>query len=92
LGNGDGTFSRRSTTRCLRSLLSYHADLNGDGKLDLAVGTLSVDAYILLGNGDGTFQSPMGYSAGSYNYSIAVGDFNGDGKLDVATANYTATA
>ena len=43
--------------------------------------------YILLGNGDGTFQKPVSYEAGSGPFGIAVGDFNGDGKLDLAVAD-----
>src|SRR5262249_8339390 len=41
---------------------------------------------ILLGNGDGTFQSPqiLATSGGS---ALALEDFNGDGNLDIALAN-----
>ena len=43
---------------------------------------------VLLGNGNGTFQTHVDYSGtGSNPRSIALGDFNGDGKLDIATAN-----
>jgi len=42
---------------------------------------------ILLGNGDGTFQSGVSYSADAGADFIAVADFNGDGKLDVVTSN-----
>ena len=46
---------------------------------------------MLLGNGDGTFEpiwtTGVSYIAGSYPYSIAVGDFNGDGWPDLAVAN-----
>jgi hypothetical protein len=67
-------------------------DFNGDGKLDLAVlGGISPSTLvcILLGNGDGSFQSPSCADAGG-NWgpnSLVVGDFNGDGKLDLAAAN-----
>lgn len=60
-------------------------DFNGDGKVDIAVAnTGSADVSILLGNGDGTFQTAVNYPAGSSPSMIAVGDFNGDGKLDLA--------
>ncbi len=61
-------------------------DFNGDGKLDLASTDSGGVVFILLGNGDGTFQKPVSYAAGSQPSGIAVGDFNGDGKLDLAVA------
>jgi FG-GAP-like repeat/Abnormal spindle-like microcephaly-assoc'd, ASPM-SPD-2-Hydin len=70
------------------------ADLNGDGKLDLAfVNTgapgSSVDntVSILLGKGDGTFQTQQTFATGIFPVDVAVADFNADGKLDLAVAN-----
>lgn len=65
------------------------ADFNGDGKPDLAVANGgSQTVAISLGNGDGTFQTPVSYSTApncSPNY-LAAGDFNNDGKPDVLVA------
>jgi hypothetical protein len=42
----------------------------------------NVFSSILLGNGDGTFQSPVSLPPNLL--PIVAGDFNGDGKLDLA--------
>jgi hypothetical protein len=65
--------------------------VNGDGKADLAIanfadGTVSV----LLGNGDGTFQSREDFGAGYIPQAVVMGDFNGDNKPDLAVANEAA--
>jgi hypothetical protein len=63
-------------------------DFNGDGILDLVVADWDNDEVgIFIGNGDGTFQPIVEYSAGGDPDSVAVGDFNGDGKLDLVAAN-----
>jgi len=41
---------------------------------------------VLLGNGDGTFQTARAFPAGGAPESVAVGDFNGDGIPDLAVA------
>ena len=51
--------------------------------MDLAQVT-STGVSISLGNGDGTFQPPVNYTAGAGGYALTVGDFNLDGRLDVA--------
>ncbi len=64
------------------------ADFNGDGKLDLASVTENPNVlFVLLGNGDGTFQTPLQYPVGSDPFWLFAGDFNGDGKLDIAVVN-----
>jgi uncharacterized protein (TIGR03437 family) len=72
------------------------ADFNNDGKLDLAVTATNASGQgslvILLGKGDGTFQSPTQFPAGDYAFYLATADFNGDGALDVAITDVPATA
>jgi N-acetylneuraminic acid mutarotase len=57
------------------------ADINGDGKLDLL---FSSGPTIVLGNGDGTFKSPVLYG-GDY-FSCVYHDMDGDGHLDAVCA------
>ena len=59
------------------------ADVNGDGKLDVATasdGTWS-SASVFLGNGDGTFQTPVSYYAPD---ATSIANFNGKPDLLVA--------
>ena len=101
LGNGDGTF-QPVVTYATGGSPSYSvvvADVNGDGKPDIVVGSCapnpstcgSADGVvsILLGNGDGTFQSARTFDAGApHSAAVSVADLNGDGKPDVIVANY----
>jgi hypothetical protein len=67
------------------------ADLNGDGKSDMAVAAQFYDAVdVFINNGNGTFAAKVDFTTGASSnpISIAAGDVNADGKIDVATANY----
>jgi hypothetical protein len=92
LGNGDGTFQPPMDyeSGAPQTLSVAVADMNGDGKLDLVVGS-SGALGVLLGNGDGTFQTAATYSTGGDPFSVALGDIDGDGRLDVVVANYSDT-
>jgi hypothetical protein len=91
LGNGDGTFQPAVNYDAASSsskgfVAVALGDFNADGKLDLAVANQANDSTnvaILLGNGDGTFQSATNYGAGS-KWPVAVGDFNGSGRSSLA--------
>jgi len=58
-------------------------DFNRDGKLDLAASVGSTGTDILLGNGDGTFQTPYAVPGAAAGFLQAL-DFNRDGKIDLA--------
>ena len=92
LGNGDGSLQGPRTygTGAFSATVAV-GDFNQDGIADLAVGNngsnagpVDASVSVLLGNGDGTFQSAQNYAAGSAADAIAVGDFSGDGFPDLA--------
>lgn len=90
LGNGDGTFRAHVDYATATGPSSIAVgDLNGDGRLDLAVAAHPANVVsVLLGRGDGTFQSHVDYSTGNGggNGAVTIADFNRDGKADLAVA------
>ncbi len=96
LGNGDGTFQPATSFDSAGGFPDavISADVNNDGKLDIVVANCSSTAgldcpgsdgvlAVFLGNGDGTFQSPITISTGGPPaWQMAVADVNLDGNLD----------
>jgi hypothetical protein len=99
LGNGDGTFqpplvgltggcAAGEYATCNRMAV---ADLNHDGKIDLAVTSTDLQTLsIAFGNGDGTFQTPVTYSIPASIGFIVAKDLNGDGSPDLVMSNGSA--
>jgi hypothetical protein len=96
-GTGTGSFNAPTffpNTSGFDSPAIVATDLNGDGRLDLAV-MHSIACFtapcraarsitILLGNGNGTFQTPNEIDVGTGAMAMAVVDLNRDGIKDVA--------
>src|SRR6266576_3801369 len=96
-GTGTGTFNAPTffpNTSGFDSPAIAATDLNGDGRLDLAVMhniacftapcRAARSITILLGNGNGTFQTPSEIDVGTGPMAMAVVDLNRDGIKDVA--------
>jgi len=97
LGHGDGTFNHLAAQQFpilgpLGPQQFFAVDLNHDGKLDLLAGLNANQGWVaggddlieLLGNGDGTFQTPTILI--SHFGAVAVADVNHDGYPDLIQA------
>jgi hypothetical protein len=89
LGNGDGTFGSEIGLAAGADPISIAiADLDGDGKLDLAnVAEQGKRVSVYHGNGDGTFSNRQDLVVGGTPHSVTVTDWNGDGIPDLVMAD-----
>jgi hypothetical protein len=97
-GNGDGTFQTPSIFYAVGSDTGGGgaADLNGDGILDLVTiqGDPTNTYTVLVGNGDGTFNSQVPVPVGNpiQSSQLTIADMNGDGKLDLVLSSIFSSA
>ena len=87
LNEGDGTFGEPTnypTDGGYPEDLSA-LDIDGDGRLDLAVANSEGElVYLLRNRGEGRFEPGRHYDSGTGTAALAAGDLDGDGKVDLA--------
>ena len=65
------------------------ADLNNDGRNDLAVANFGASTVsLLIAKPDGSFEPRRTVGIGSGSLALVAADFNGDGRVDLAAGNF----
>jgi len=95
LGNGDGSFRTPQSYGVGPGPTGIEVgDFRGIGRKDLVTANWQRNAgstvSVLLGNGDGTFQTAQNFPTGIGVAAVTVGTFTRSGRQDLATANYNA--
>ena len=94
LGNGDGTFTYRSSFGVPGQTFGtgegvYVVDLDGDGNADVVVTPSTIESaapaplIIFYGNGDGTFQPPILMPTSHRYDQLTIADVNQDNRPDL---------
>jgi FG-GAP-like repeat/Abnormal spindle-like microcephaly-assoc'd, ASPM-SPD-2-Hydin/FG-GAP repeat len=88
LSNGDGTFKAIKTYPVPIGVTDVAVgDVNGDGKLDVAVTNGGTNVSVLTGTGTGTLKAAVTFGTNFGPTGVVAVDLNGDGKADLVTAN-----
>lgn len=86
---GDGTFRVATSLATITSTNVrdvFAEDFNGDGDVDiLATNRFDSTFAMLAGNGNGTFEAAVTYTAGLGPHGTRLADLDGDGDLDIIT-------
>ncbi len=101
--NGNGTFTDVSVEAGVSDPSGYYGlgavfvDVNGDGKVDLAVANDSTPNYLYINKGNGTFDDQSFVSGYAFNeggrevsnMGIAVGDYENNGHVDLVNTDFS---
>ena len=92
-GYGNGMFANFGTISAPPLAFVVSGDFDGDGNADIAgTPTSGNGVFVLRGNGDFTFRSPVFLSTLDHaSFGLAVADINGDDRVDLSVATQVET-